>query len=108
MLSIIWMISQLRRYIQNSDTPLVPSKLISMCVDCEASLPSDKIYALYGLFLKDSQLTALFPIKYHHTVARMYQKFTLWCIAHENNLDIIVQKRNEGSTLQGAVKNLPS
>jgi len=108
-LSRVDMFSQLRTRVQNTNYSLAPSKLVYMCAERDASLRSDKVYALSGLFgLKSSSTIAPFPINYKLPATEVYKAFTVWCIQHESTLDIIAQKRNEGGASKDSIANLPS
>lgn len=116
-LSMINLIDELRAWIHNSDAPIAPSELVHMCKDLLASVPSDKIFAVTGLFglkkslspatnfstnavaslfgLKSLSSTTSFTINYLVPYPEAYKAFTVWCIQQERNLDVLAQQTNE-------------
>jgi hypothetical protein len=98
-ISMVHLIHQLRAWNQNSDIPIAPSELVHLCGHRQASVQSDKIFAVTGLFgLKDrsSSYNGL-DINYQTPYTEVYMDFTIWCIQQERNLDVLAQQRNEGS-----------
>lgn len=57
-ISMVHLIHQLRAWNQNSDIPIAPSKPVHLCGHRQASVQSNKIFAVTGLFgLKDRSLS---------------------------------------------------
>jgi len=71
-----------------------PSELVHLGGHRQASVQSDKIFAVTGLFgLKDrhSSFNGL-DINYQKPYTEVYMDFTTWCIKRERNLDILAQQ----------------
>lgn len=96
-LGMVNLIVSLREWQQNPDTIQVwPSGLALMCRDFLATVPSDKIYGLAGLFGLNGSPGHLAPFRVDYSLDSMevYTQFTLWCIRQENSLDVLAQQRH--------------
>ncbi len=93
-LSMVNLIVSLRGWLRHFDTPLNPSELVYLCSACQATVPSDKIYAVAGLFGMKTALESRweFPVNYRLSSDEVFKEFTFWSIQHDNNLDILAQQ----------------
>ncbi|KAF4343148.1 heterokaryon incompatibility [Fusarium beomiforme] len=109
--SMIYLVQRLRNVQQASARMLPPSELAHLAVGRRATIPHDMIYAMNGLF---RLWASHFPISvdYKFTSAEeVFQEFSVNCIEHEQNLDVLSQIRyrsraDEGSS--GLWGRLPS
>ncbi|KAI0096198.1 heterokaryon incompatibility protein-domain-containing protein [Nemania sp. FL0031] len=103
---MIYLIERLR-LVQKSSTMLPPSEIAYLAAGRKATLPHDMIYAMNGLF----QLWAPhFPVEVDYSLAhhKTFRKFTIDCIEHEKNLDILSQIRVRPRGLARATNLGPS
>ena len=91
------LIISLREWRHNSSTSISPSELVFLCKDLRASVSSDIVYGVSGLFESEGSYGSgsPFSINYNQSTAEVYKRFTIWSIQQENTLDILAQQRYE-------------
>ena len=90
-------IIQPRTSVREAKRSIQPSELLLLCRAFKTSHPSDKVYAVSGLFEtapKFAHQTDFSP-DYRKPHLLVYEDFTLWCIKKEDNLDVLAQQRNK-------------
>ena len=118
-ISTLRLINRLRAGLQDHTSRLAPSEIVHLCRNQKASLAADMIYGITGLFVyyhpSSSSSSSPLEINYRQTSFMVYQRFAIWCMETERNLDVIAQLRNEsGKSPWGAwnyhypVQNLSS
>ncbi|QDS71677.1 hypothetical protein FKW77_008031 [Venturia effusa] len=93
-LSTINLITSLRDWLQNSNASLNPSELVCLCNNLLASVDSDKVYAVAGLFNVKRLPEERVHLETDYTLSKseVFRYFSLWCIEQENNLDVLAQQ----------------
>ena len=96
-ISMLRLIHRLRASWQDHTFHLVPSEVVHLCRHQKTSLAADMIYGLMGLFVPSpfSTSSVSLEINYGQRSFHAYQRFAIWCMETERNLDVVTQLRNE-------------